>query len=78
MKHYDFKVYTSQIETINNQHADNLYEAGCNDAIVCYSADNRIHLEFHRKAKSLAHAVESAVLDVQKVGINITKVLYFK
>lgn len=44
---------------------DRLFEAGCNDALVCSTNDN-IYLEFMREAETLDFAIHSAIQDIER------------
>ena len=53
---------------IDEAQANALYEAGCRDAtagVFC----GRAHMDFDRKAASLAHAVTSALRQIKRVGL---------
>jgi len=53
--------------------ADALGEAGCDDAAVSVHAAG-LELEFDRSAKSLLHALASAVHDVRRAGFAVKSI----
>ncbi len=48
---------------------DGLYEAGCDDGAVVFKADGGGEIRFDRAAPDLAHAIVSAVRDVELAGL---------
>lgn len=48
---------------------DTLFEAGCDDALVCFYSKS-VYLEFDREAETLDCAVASAIRAVEGAGIN--------
>ena len=46
---------------------DRLYEAGCDDALIC-SYNNTVYLEFDRESESADHAVKSALANIRAAG----------
>jgi hypothetical protein len=52
---------------------DNLYEAGCDDALINYRSGT-VYLEFDREASSLEDAVISAIKDVNSSGAEVASV----
>lgn len=47
-----------------------LYEAGCDDAILCFS-NSLVTVDFDREGKSLDKAVSSAIEDIKKCKIEL-------
>ena len=56
-------------ENISNLE-DNLFEAGCDDALINYR-NSAVYLEFDREAQSFEEAVISAIKDVQSSSLDI-------
>lgn len=66
--------YTLVIDGEVDAHIDELFEAGCDDATFG-SVDGTQYAEFDREADSLAHAILSAIGDVESVeGLRVTRV----
>ncbi|WP_394752125.1 helix-turn-helix transcriptional regulator [Crenothrix sp.] len=66
---YDFtlKFDISALECEPDTFLDQLYEAGCDDAIIGIGRPGRMAMNFTREAKTASEAVLSALSDVQKV-----------
>lgn len=68
---YDFVVTVADLDF--NSDTENLFRnAGCNDAVIMLQHGD-IVLDFSRTADSLQQAVDSALLDISKVGGTIIK-----
>lgn len=52
---------------------DKLFEAGCDDALVC-AYGSTVYLEFCREATSAKAAINSAIRDVRSAGFNILSI----
>ncbi len=52
---------------------DKLFEAGCDDALVCLHGDLP-YLEFDREADSAYQAITSAINDVDEAGYQVTSI----
>jgi len=60
---YEFEIVLADPVEANEQLADRLFEAGCDDGTLA-SCDGRTTVGFAREADSLEEAVRSAVRDV--------------
>ncbi len=60
-----FNLPDSQIDS--DSYIEQLYEAGCDDALIGIGKQGSIALEFIRSAASAFEAVSSAIVDVKKV-----------
>ncbi|MGL6030300.1 MAG: hypothetical protein ACRC0B_04795 [Legionella sp.] len=57
--------------SFNEDVANTLYEAGCDDAL--FTSDARgVYLDFCRESESLHTAITSAIADVKKAGFDAT------
>ncbi len=68
MAEYDFtlKFDITSLECEPESLLDQLYEAGCDDAIIGIGRSSRIALNFTREARSASEAISSALRDVNK------------
>lgn len=73
MKTYRFTVILKGIPVIDEEIADRLYEAGCDDCSP-FSRDGVTGAGFDREAVSLEAAISSAVADVRRAGYEIDRV----
>jgi hypothetical protein len=73
MKCYDFIVILHGLDVIDEDLADNLFEAGCDDGSP-FSSCGIAGVGFSREAESLEKAIRSAVADVQKAGCTVERV----
>jgi hypothetical protein len=67
---FSFVVRVAGIDPEDASHADRLFEAGCDDAIV-FLQNNQLFVEFDRHAKSYEAAVESATRNIEAAGGSI-------
>jgi hypothetical protein len=70
---YRFVVVLRGLDEIDDDLANALYEAGCDDGSP-FSSDGVAAVGFDREADSLESAIRSAVADVQKAGCTVQKV----
>jgi hypothetical protein len=63
MEIFEFKIFCSGVDTIDDSFLDCLYEAGCDDALVFFK-DGYICLDFSRKASTAEQALVSALRDI--------------
>jgi hypothetical protein len=70
MKHFHFTIIASGLDPESDDFADRFFEAGCGDATISYQK-GAILLEFDRTERNLAHALISAVVDVQRAGAKV-------
>ncbi len=54
--------------------AERVLTAKVNDALLVYRKGNVV-LEFDRKAETFAKAVQSAILDIETIGLQVTAIL---
>lgn len=67
MRTHRFSIALDALDPDSDDFEDKLFEAGCDDALVTYRR-GVVLLEFAREAKSVAHAIISAVEDVKTAG----------
>jgi hypothetical protein len=73
MKTYAFDVFLKDTAEINDNKADALFAAGCDDGTpTCCHGQAWIH--FDREAGSLEQAIRTAISQVQSVGFVVSKV----
>ena len=68
---YDFTLVVSPTLELNDAFMEAIHEAGCDDANVSLR-DGVMRLAFTRSATSLRDAITSAIMDVNRSGINAT------
>jgi hypothetical protein len=73
MKCYEFIVVLKDLQVIDDDLAEALYEAGCDDGSP-FSSSGVAAVGFSREAESLEAAIRSAVADVQKTGCTVQRV----
>jgi hypothetical protein len=73
MAKYEFTLILSESPELTEELADELFEAGCDDATpgVC---NGIFSIDFHREANSLEEAIRSAVKDVELTGQQVARV----
>lgn len=64
MNLYHFSLVLSGVSSATESLEDALFEAGCDDALVCFY-NHSVYLEFDRRAESLREAIASAISDVE-------------
>lgn len=67
MQNYDFTVVLRGMSEIDDDLAEALFEAGCDDGTP-FSSQGVAAIGFSREADSLEAAIRSAIADVQKTG----------
>jgi hypothetical protein len=72
-KTYNFTLILSGLEQPTKAVENALFESNCGDALL-YFRDRIGYLEFDREASNLEDAILSAILDVEKSGINVKPV----
>lgn len=65
MKEYNFTLRFKTNQTVDNKILDELYRAGCDDALIGLGEPMYITLDFSREAPSDTLAIQSAILDVK-------------
>jgi len=73
MKTYAFDVVLKDVSEITDEHADNLYAAGCDDGTPA-SCKGVAWVHFDRHATSLEEAIQSAVAQIQGAGFAVSKI----
>jgi hypothetical protein len=73
MKTYELNVILKNASEAADEHADTLFEAGCDDGTLA-SRDGQAWVHFDREAPSLEEAIRSAVAQVQSAGMTAVKV----
>jgi hypothetical protein len=73
MKCYEFIVILRGLDLIDDDLAEKLFEAGCDDGSP-FSSCGIAGVGFSREAESLEAAIRSAVADVQKAGCTVERV----
>lgn len=68
---HEFTLIVTPAVDLDRRIMDALYEAGCDDANVSLR-DGVMRLAFTRAAKSLTHAVDSAIRDVNRAGLGLS------
>lgn len=66
---YTFTLVLSNVTEETPNLEDSLFEAGCDDALINIR-NGRVFLDFDREAKTLKHAVISAINDVESSSVN--------
>jgi len=80
MKKFNFTIHIIDSSTSKILLEDRLYNAGCDDALVC-STNNNVYLEFSRESETLELAIESAVKSIndanaEHIHIYVDNILY--
>jgi hypothetical protein len=70
---YHFTLNLAGATPATENFEDNLFEAGCGDALVCFYS-NLPYLEFGREAESAYKAISSAIADVQAAGYQVVSI----
>lgn len=73
MPKFEFTLVISGLDPDDETFEDRLFEAGCKDALVSV-VKGSVLLDFTREAKNFAHAVGSAIDDVQKTGARVVRI----
>lgn len=73
MTKYDFSLVLKGVEEIDDDLADALFAAGCDDGTPG-SCEGVARVDFHREAESLEQALRSAVANVQAAGCIVGRV----
>jgi transcriptional regulator with XRE-family HTH domain len=69
MEMFEFRIFCSGVDTIDDSFLDRLHEAGCDDALVFFK-DGYICLDFSREASNAEQALVSAVRDIEHSAID--------
>ncbi len=68
---FDLTLLLTGTSSITDEIANQLFEAGCDDATLC-ATSNRVTLVFSRSASDFEAAISSALQDVRTAGFEAT------
>jgi len=74
MDEYEFDLVLSSLSHEDETLEDRLYEAGCDDATLCFR-NSVAYLDFTRESDSLIKAITSAIIDAENAGVTIARVM---
>jgi hypothetical protein len=74
MNTFDFTLVLSGFSELTDEALNALYDAGCDDGLVCLSKDGTPFIEFDREATDLQSAIRSAITDVKKTPYRVVRV----
>ena len=74
MSTFDFTLVLSGFSEFTEEVMNVLYEAGCDDGLVCLAKDGTAFIEFDREATDLQSAIRSAMRDVRKTPYRVVRV----
>jgi hypothetical protein len=70
---FDFALILGDVDEFTTEIADRLFEVGCDDAT--FGTSNGVHFgRFTRESGSLGEAVGSAIQDVERAGLTVSRV----
>lgn len=69
MNLYHFSIVIRDADPTATDLEDQLFEAGCDDALLC-QLDDTVYLEFDREAPTAQHALQSAIDDLHSAGFH--------
>lgn len=72
MQHFEFSLIVSGLDPDDDAFEDRLFEAGCDDALVSM-VKGFVVLDFTRQEKNFAHAVATAIKDVESTGAHVVR-----
>jgi len=72
MPQFDFSLVVSSIDWDDDGFEYALFEAGCDDALVSFDK-GFVVLDFTRQENNLAHAVATAIKDVESTGAKVVR-----
>lgn len=73
-KSHEFTIVLSGFSELTENAMNALYEAGCDDGLLCLDKHGVPFIEFHREASSFDEAVRSAIADVQRTPFRVLRV----
>jgi hypothetical protein len=73
LRKFEFAVVAEGVDFDDPAFEDRFFEAGCSDALITVIKGSVV-LEFTRAAKNFAHAIASAIRDVQRAGARVRRV----
>jgi hypothetical protein len=71
---FDFTLVLSGFSELTDEVMDALYEAGCDDGLICLTKDGIPFIEFDRESTDLQSAIRSAIADVRKTPYRVVRV----
>ena len=74
MNTFDFTLVLSGFSELTDEVMNILYDAGCDDGLVCLAKDGTPFIEFDREATDLQTAIRSAISDVRKTPYRVVRV----
>lgn len=74
MNTFEFTLVLSGFSELTDDALNTLYDAGCDDGLVCLAKDGTPFIEFDREASDLRSAIRSAIDDVRKTPYQVVKV----
>ena len=74
MATFDFTLYLSGFSDLTDEILDKLYEAGCDDGMVCLTKDGVPFIEFEREGVDLQSAIRSAIANVRATPYQVIRV----
>lgn len=75
LQSFEFTLILSGFTELTERVMDSLYEAGCDDGLLCLDKYGVPFIEFDRKASSFDEAVRSVIADVQKTPFRVLRVV---
>ncbi|QDT63365.1 helix-turn-helix transcriptional regulator [Calycomorphotria hydatis] len=72
MNSYRFSFWIDAEGGLTDELVDQLYEAGCDDALVG-AIDDHVYLDFDREAPSIGEAISSAIRDIRSAGCSVIR-----
>jgi hypothetical protein len=73
MSKYEFTLILKGSHELTEEMADKLFEAGCDDGTPG-TCDAEFSIDFHRNAKTLEEAINSAIANVKSAGYDVERV----
>jgi hypothetical protein len=73
MRTYEFDLFLKGLTEINDDQADALFAAGCDDGTPA-SCNGLAWIHFDRQGLSLEEAIRTAISQVQSAGLQVSKV----
>jgi hypothetical protein len=70
---FDFQLVLGDVDSMSEDIADALYDAGCDDG-TAFSSAGVAAVGFSREAQSLEEAIRSAITDVSRAGFRVSRV----
>ncbi len=74
MRSHDFTLILNDVDVMDEDLSNQLYEAGCDDGSP-YSSQGVAGIRFHREAESLESAIRSAISYIQKTGLTVARLI---